>query len=243
MAPMQGLIAVDVTEANRILARCDPPGTLTGFVVASVARAAAAHPQVHAYRNWRGQMVTHRHIDVTAIIEIATPEGPFGLPHVLHDADLRSVPELTAELHRVKRDPSASRSGGWLERAGPAATRIPGAIAIMYAAMARSVSLRQHIGTVAVTSVGMFADGGGFGITPMTLMTLEIVVGGMSRRPRVLDGRIEIRDVLDLTIAIDHNIVDGAPATRFCADLRKLIESAAVLSASDQPASDQLASD
>ncbi len=229
MAPMQGLIAVDVTEANRILARHDSPATLTGFVVASVARAAAAHPQVHAYRNWRGQLITHRHVDVTTIVEIATPDGPFGLPHVLRDADLRGAADLTAELHRVKRDPSASRSGGWLERARPAATRIPGVIPGMYAAMARSVALRQRIGTVAVTSVGMFADGGGFGITPMTLMTLEIVVGGMSKRPLVLDGRIEIHDVLDLTIAIDHNVVDGAPATRFCADLRKLIESAAVL--------------
>jgi len=100
----------------------------------------------------------------------------------------------------------------------------------MYAVMARSVAVRQRVGTVAVTSVGMFAGGGGFGLTPMTLMTLEVVVGGMAKRPRVVDGRIEVRDVLDLTIAIDHNIVDGAPATRFCAGLRQIIESAAVLS-------------
>jgi len=231
MAPMQGLVDVDVTEANRLLARHDPPATLTGFIVASVARAAAAHPHVHAYRNWRGQLITHHHVDVTTIVEISTPQGPFGLPHVLRDADVRGVSDLTAELHRVKRDPSASRSGSWLERAGPAATRIPGAIAAMYAVMARSVAVRQHIGTVAVTAVGMFAGGGGFGLTPMTLMTLEVVVGGMTQRPRAVDGHIEIRDVLDLAIAIDHNVVDGAPATRFCADLRDLIESAAVLSA------------
>src|SRR5262245_44072000 len=56
-APMQGLIDLDVTEANRILANHDPPATLTAFIVASVARAAAAHPDVHAYRNWRGQLV------------------------------------------------------------------------------------------------------------------------------------------------------------------------------------------
>lgn len=228
---MQGLVDVDLTEANRILASHDPPATLTAFIVASVARAAAAHPDVHAYRDWRGQLVTHRHVDVTTIAEISTPQGPFGLPHVLRDADIRSVPDLTAELHRVKRDPSTSRSGTWLERVAPAATRIPGAIRAMYAVMARSVAARQRIGTVAVTSVGMFAGGGGFGLSPMTLMTLEVVVGGMTQRPRVVDGRIEVRDVLDLTIAIDHNVVDGAPATRFVAQLREVIESAAVLSA------------
>jgi len=232
MAPMQGLVDVDVTKANELLAGLEPRGTLTGFVVASVARAAAAHPLVHAYRNWRGQLVTHRHVDVTTLVEITTPRGPFGLAHVLRDADVRNVPDLTAELHRVKRDPAASGTGGLLQRAAPAAARVPGAVPALYAVMARSVALRQRAGTVAVTAVGMFGGGSGFGLSPMTLMTLQVVVGGMTRRPRVVDGRIEIRDVLDLTIAIDHNVVDGAPAARFCAYLRALIESAAVLTPS-----------
>jgi hypothetical protein len=76
MAPMVGLVDVDVTKANRLLAAHEPPSSLTAFV----ARAAAAHPDVHAYRNWRGQLVTHRHVDVTTMVEIPTPQGPFGLP-------------------------------------------------------------------------------------------------------------------------------------------------------------------
>jgi len=230
IAPMVGLVDVDVTRANQLLAAHEPPSSLTAFVVASVARAAAAHPQVHAYRNWRGQLVTHRHVDVTTMIEIVTPQGPFGLPHVLRDADVRDVPDLTAELRRVKREPSASGSGRWLERAAPAATHIPGAIPAMYAVMARSVAVRQRVGTVAVTAVGMFAGGGGFGLTPPTMMTLEVVVGGMTQRPRVIDGQVVVSDVLDLTLVIDHNVVDGAPATRFGAELRELIETAAVIS-------------
>jgi pyruvate/2-oxoglutarate dehydrogenase complex dihydrolipoamide acyltransferase (E2) component len=230
--PMYGLVDVDITTANRLLAGHDPPWSLTAFVVASVARAAAAHPGVHAYRNWRGQLVTHRHVDVGTMVEIATPQGPFAIPHLLRDADIREVPDLTAELRRVKRDPSASSSGRWLERAGPAATRIPGVIPAMYAVMARSVAARQRIGTVAVTAVGMFAGGGGFGITSLSLMSLEVIVGGMSQRPRVIDGRVTVRDVLDLTVAIDHNVVDGAPAARFAAEFRELLESAAVISPS-----------
>jgi pyruvate/2-oxoglutarate dehydrogenase complex dihydrolipoamide acyltransferase (E2) component len=228
--PMYGLVDVDVTTAIRLLASCDPPGSLTAFVVACVARAAAAHPEVHAYRNWRGQLVTHRHVDVGTMVEISTPQGPFAIPHVLRDADVRGVPELTSELRRVKRQPSASSSGRWLERAAPAATRIPGAIPAMYAVMSRSVVARQRIGTVAVTSVGMFAGGGGFGVTSLTLMSLEVIVGGVSKRPRVVDGQVRVRDVLDLTLAIDHNVVDGAPAARFAAGFRELLESASVIS-------------
>ena len=96
------------------------------------------------------------------------------------------MPDLTAELHRVKRDPSAS--GRLLERAAPVVTHIPGAVQAMYAVMARSVAIRQRVGTIAVTAAGIFAGGGGFGLTPPTLMSLEVVVGGMTERPRVVDG-------------------------------------------------------
>jgi hypothetical protein len=139
------------------------------------------------------------------------------------------VADLTAELHRVKREPSTSHIGQWLERAAPIGIRVPGAVRAMYAVMGRSVRVRQRVGTVAVTAVGMFAGGGGYGISPMSLMSLEVVVGGMSQRPRVVNGQVEVRDVLDLTLSIDHNVVDGAPAARFGADLRELMEDAVVL--------------
>jgi hypothetical protein len=58
--PMHGLFDVDVTEARRLLSVPEPPLSLTAFIIASVARAVAAHPQVHAYRNWRGRLVETR---------------------------------------------------------------------------------------------------------------------------------------------------------------------------------------
>ena len=228
MSPMHGLLDLDVTEADHLLARSEPPLSFTAFVVASVARAAAAHPEVHAYRNWRGQVVSHRHVDVNTIVEIETAQGPFPLAHVIRDADVRDVVELTAELRRVKTDP-AGRDRGRLTHASVVATRIPGVPPLLYGVMGRSVRARQRVGTVAVTAVGMFAGGGGFGIAPPTLMSLQVLVGGITDRPRVVNGEVHVRKVLDLSVTIDHIVVDGGPAARFGAELRRLIESAAVL--------------
>jgi pyruvate/2-oxoglutarate dehydrogenase complex dihydrolipoamide acyltransferase (E2) component len=236
MTPMHGLIEVDVTDASKLLAEHGPGLSFTAFVVASVARAAAAHPQVHAYRNWRGQVVRHRHVDVNTIVEIDTPQGPFPLAHVIRDADRRDVADLTAELRRVKTASSSRPAGGWSTVAAMG-IRVPGVIRVMYAVMGKSVRARQRVGTVAVTAVGMFAGGGGYGITPPALMSLQIVVGGISERPRVVDGEVKARQVLDLTVTIDHDVVDGGPAARFGADLRRLIEDASVLrGAEEQPA-------
>jgi pyruvate/2-oxoglutarate dehydrogenase complex dihydrolipoamide acyltransferase (E2) component len=228
MSPMHGLLDLDVTEADHFLARKEPPLSFTAFVVASVARAAAAHPEVHAYRNWRGQVVSHRHVDVNTIVEIETAQGLFPLAHVIHDADIRSVVELTAELRQAKTDPAGCHRGR-LTRSAIVGTRIPGVVPVLYAVMDRSVRARQHVGTVAVTAVGMFAGGGGFGIAPPTLMSLQIIVGGITDRPRVLNGEVHVRKVLDLSVTIDHNVVDGGPAARFGAELRHLIENATVL--------------
>jgi pyruvate/2-oxoglutarate dehydrogenase complex dihydrolipoamide acyltransferase (E2) component len=224
IVPMHGLLEVDITQARRQLAYHDPPLSITAFVIASVARAVATHPEVHAYRNWRGQLVRHRHVDVQTIVEVPTAQGPFGLVHVVRDADIRAVADISTELRGVKADMNSTETGRALQRLAPLAGHIPGLFPLMYAVMRRSVRAHGLTGTVQVTAVGMFAGGGGFAIAPATLASVLVVVGGLSRRPGVVDDEIAVRDVLNLTVSIDHNVVDGAPATRFGADLRRSME-------------------
>lgn len=223
-APVHGLLSLDVTEPRRRLKDADPPLSFTAFVVACVARAAAAHPEVHAYRDWRGRLVTHEYVDVATLFEVDTPDGVFPMAHLVRDADIRSIAEISSEIRSVKSDPTRSRSGKLLRRMAPIGARVPGLFTLLYRAARRSVRMRGTTGTVAVTSVGMFGGGGGFGISFPTILTLTVLVGGMSEQPRVVDGQIVVREVLDLTITIDHEVVDGAPAARFGAELRTMIE-------------------
>jgi len=53
-------------------------------------------------------------------------------------------------------------------------------------------------------------------------------VGGISQKPGVKDGEILVRDILNLTISFDHDIIDGAPAARFANTLTGIIENGAV---------------
>jgi hypothetical protein len=46
--PMHGLFDVDITTARALLGEHEPPLSLTAFIIASIGRAAAAHPEVHA---------------------------------------------------------------------------------------------------------------------------------------------------------------------------------------------------
>lgn len=78
---------------------------------------------------------------------------------------------------------------------------------------------------MSVSAVGMFGSGGGWGITP-TNYPLQLTVGGISRKPRFVDGEVEPRECLHVTATFDHDVVDGAPAARFLERLRELVEGA-----------------
>ena len=84
-----------------------------------------------------------------------------------------------------------------------------------------------------VTSVGMFGKGGGWGIGFLPTHNLGITVGGITQKPGVHEGQIAIREYLSLTLAFNHDIIDGAPAARFASKLSEIIENGAVLEGLD----------
>jgi pyruvate/2-oxoglutarate dehydrogenase complex dihydrolipoamide acyltransferase (E2) component len=100
----------------------------------------------------------------------------------------------------------------------------------LFVRLIRAVSRRDPTravmaaGTVGVTALGMAGRGGGWGLAPAG-QSLLLIVGRIARKPVVIDERVEPRDLLSLTVALDHDVVDGAPAARFVKRLVNLIES------------------
>lgn len=227
MSPIHGLIEVDVTKASQRLRKDEL--SFTAFVVATVARAAARHPEVHAYRDWLGRIVVHRYVDATTLIEAEAGSGSFPLAYLIRDADIRDVADISDEIRTVKQNPSNTVEGRRLDRFAPLGGKIPGLPWIIYQLLSRSTRMRAISGTVAISSVGMFGGGPGHGIGFPTVLSLSVLVGGRTKRP-VADGdKVIVGEVLDLTVTFDHNVVDGAPAARFIADLRELLTTAEVL--------------
>ena len=87
---------------------------------------------------------------------------------------------------------------------------------------------KETAGTVLLTAVGMFGEGGGWGI-PLIMHTLGVTLGGIAEKPVVIDGQIKVRECLSLTVSFDHDIIDGAPAARFTQRFKDLIERGTIL--------------
>jgi pyruvate/2-oxoglutarate dehydrogenase complex dihydrolipoamide acyltransferase (E2) component len=217
---------VDVTEPRRLIregqARTGEGLSFTAFVLACTGRAVDEDRSVHAYKDWRNRLIVFDEVDVVITVEIGLGDEKFPLVHVVRGVDRRTVREMHDEIRAVQANPRISAGSRFIELF----PRLPKAIRrLLYIVMEKNPHLRKRYGgTVGLTSVGMmFGRGGGWGLGAPS-HTLAITLGGMAEKPAVIDGRIEVREFLDVTISFDHDIVDGAPAARFARRLVGLME-------------------
>lgn len=124
----------------------------------------------------------------------------------------------------------SSASSHWLARIPFAARLYPlapaGLRGLLWRFLARDAfAAKRVIGTVGITAVGMFGKLPGWPLT-VGLHTVDLAVGSIVRKPGIVGDRIEPREVLALSVLIDHDLVDGAQAARFVSRLGELIEQA-----------------
>jgi pyruvate/2-oxoglutarate dehydrogenase complex dihydrolipoamide acyltransferase (E2) component len=79
------------------------------------------------------------------------------------------------------------------------------------------------MGTVVVTSIGSVGRLPGW-VIPRSMHNLCFALGSVIRKPWVVGDRIEIREILHMTVLFDHDVVDGAPAARFMVNLVERLE-------------------
>lgn len=232
---IHGLVEFDVTGPRELLreqkARTGESLSFTAFVLHCVGAAVAEDRMVHACRDWRGRLVMFDDVDINTLIEIELEGRRFPLAHVVRAANRRSVRDMHDEIRAVQ----AKGDRNYDDRTVSLLrwyARLPGPLRrLAYrTVMASPYRMKRIGGTVSVTAVGMFAEGGGWGI-PIPLYTLNLTLGGIAWKPGVVDGRIEPRELLSVTLSFDHDIVDGAPAARFAERLKGLIEGAEGLEA------------
>jgi len=230
---MYGLLEVDVTAARRFIeehkAHTGETLSFAGFLAFCLARAVDEDKTIQAFRKGSRQLVMFEDVDVGLMVERKVGEKTALMGHVVRGANRKTYREIHDEIRKVQSEPVPAGRGmpNWFR----SVMLLPWPLSRLVIALLRMNNRRDPTisvsmgGTVALTSVGMFGGGhSGWGLSP-TFQPLGLVVGGITWKPAVVEGRIEPREILNLTVTFDHDIVDGAPAARFTRRLVELIES------------------
>ncbi len=230
---MYGLLEVDVTDVKRYIeenkARTGELLSFTGYLIFCLARAVSEDSGVQAWRKGRKQLVLFDDVEVGIMIERKTGEKRVLTSHVIRGANHKTYRDIHREIRAVQADqtPPSAESLGWFR----SAMLLPWPLSRLFRAVV-NLALRldptfitSMAGTVGITAVGMFGEGhGGWGIAPVS-HSLDLIAGSTAWKPAIVAGRIEPREILNLTVVFDHDVIDGAPAARFARRLVELIES------------------
>ncbi len=222
---IHGLVEFDITGTREAIhgyrRRTGEAISFTAFFLACLGKAIDENKEMHAYRNWRRQLILFDDVDVNMLFEVDVNGEKTIRPHILRGVNTKSLRELEEEIRGFQAGHETSRESQFIEWF----VRLPGFArrSFLWALLRTPQMVKDYYGTVLVTSIGMFGRGSGWGI-PVPNHTLQLTLGGIGEKPGVVDHRVEVRKYLSVTISLDHDVIDGAPAARFIERLRGLVE-------------------
>ncbi len=231
-----GLVELDVDEARQEIERyLEQTGirlSFTGWLIKCISQAVFEYKEVHAYRIKKDKIIVYDNVHVSVMVERTSTSGKkVPITYVITKANKKSVLEITNELREVQQRPIKEKNQ-FVQGTPKIYIKlyyfVPKFLRkkIIQNMLKNTQFFIENTGTVGVTALGMFSKNiAGWAIN-FTSSTLNIAVGGIKKKPVLVDGKLTEHDFLNLTIQIDHTIVDGAPATRFVSRLAELIENA-----------------
>ena len=226
---IHGLIEVDVTRARQFLrehkAHTGESLSFTAFIITCLARAIDENKSLHACQQGRKRLVLFDEVDVATPIERDMTGSKQPIISIIRAANKKSFRAIHEEIRAAQVEPAESAWKGLQDFGFMPLWVFRCCWPLFWWLRGRSPQVQKRYGgTVGLSAVGMFGKGSGWAI-PLSYHTLDITLGGIGEKPGVIDGQIAIREYLSITLSLNHAMIDGAPAARFGARFKELIES------------------
>ena len=216
----------DVTELRELLRinkkRSGKSISFTSYIAYCLSKAVNEQKYMHALRKGR-KLVIYDDVDLAVIIKRKVEGASQPVSYILRSTNRKSFKEIQTELLKAKTAPLGENMA--LNKYEKLFFKAPKCLRkIFWWITRRNPQIRKKfLGTVGLTSLSMFGSGK-IQPFPITPMTLTLAVGAVNSEVRMIEGRPESREMLNLTLCADHDIIDGAHMMRFIERLKPLIQ-------------------
>ncbi len=232
---VKAFLEVDVSEARRLIKEARRNGkkiSFTAWLLKVIADCVALHPPIAGVRRGKGnKVVVFEEVDISIVVEKEVNGVRVPLPYVLRKAEQKSLGQIQDEIETAKAQRIEDEGDYVLGEARSTLgmrlfVRLPQwlRLALMRGfVLNHPQRVKDMMGTVMVTTTGMVGHTRGW-IVPFSMHSLCLALGSLNVQPAVQQGEIQKREILHLTVLIDHDVIDGVPAARFVDDLVKKIQ-------------------
>ena len=230
-----GSVEIDVTDLETFINEKRQQGlkiTLTHFFLLTVARAIKYEiPELNTYIR-RGKVIRRDKID--AMVSVLVDDSQMSQVK-LHDADTLTLSEVAGVMNKeikntrkglenkVMKMKSLLASLPW-----PLRGMVYGFIKWITIDLGISIGAglsANNFGSFILTNIGSIGlDTGYPALMPTSNVAIVIVMGGVSKKPVVVNDEIVVRRIITLTAALDHRVVDAFHAGRLFRYIKKTVK-------------------
>lgn len=195
--------------------------SLTAYIVTCLARVIKDHPLLNSFIKGNKQIIFDD-VTVSVLVEREIKGEKVPEPVAISNAQTKTYLQINNEI-RTAQNQEGQQLGNlskmtWIRF-------IPGFLLRTFIRIAdRNIKMGNRYGKVAVTAVGMF-NKGSIWFIPHGSATVVITVGGINNKLVKEGDQIIEKEHLCLTASFNHDIVDGAPASRFMNQFIETIKS------------------
>jgi pyruvate/2-oxoglutarate dehydrogenase complex dihydrolipoamide acyltransferase (E2) component len=230
------MLEIDVTESRKFIKKLrnkNNPISFTAWLIKVISLTVEKHGHAAGYLKGKRKIVIFNDINVSIAVEKNINGQKVPIPLIIEKANERSIASITKQINDA-RDKELTDKDIVLHAKSNQFERIyyllPGFVRrsfwrffLMHPRLAF-----ERMGNVAVTSIGMAGNVSGWFI-PISVHPICFGISTIAKKPIVVDNKIEIREILNMTVLIDHDVIDGAPMARFISELSSNIEKGAGL--------------
>ena len=225
------MIEVDVSETRQKIKKYKNEInkiSFTAWLIKVISLTLKGNEQAAAYLKGRHNLIIFNDINISMVVEKDLNGQKVPIPLIIEKANERSIESINRQINEAKaaqltdEDIVLQRKSSRLDQLY---YFLPGFVRrLFWRYLLRHPALAyKTMGNVAFTSIGMMGKVNGWFI-PMSVLPICFGISSITKKPVVVDDKVEIREVLKMTILLDHDVIDGAPMTRFLSNLSENIE-------------------
>lgn len=228
---VSSMLEFDVTESRRKLQDIRRSGiniSFNAWLIKAISEVVAKHKEAGAYLYNKKKLILFNDVNVSILVEKKLSGKTIPIPLLIEKTNEKSAQEINAEISKAKNQ-VLSNHDIVLEKQTTLFENIyyylPGFIRrTIWKIMLNNPKFAfKKMGNVVITSVGMMGKINGWFIQK-SVHPLSFGVGSILKKPVVFENEIMIREILNMTILFDHDVIDGAPMVKFLNDLTNYME-------------------
>lgn len=227
-----GLLEFDVTESRRKIREYNKNNqkkiSFNAWLINVIGKTIKKHETASSYLIGKKKLIIFEDINISIIVEKNLNGTKVPFPLVIEKANEMSIESIAAKISIAKnqmlteKDIILQKKTKQIERIYYLLPRFLRLFFWHYLLKHPKYAFNK-MGNVSFTSIGMIGKINGW-FVPISVHPICFGIGSIIKKPVVVDSKIVIREILNVSILIDHDVMDGAPMARFINELKTNIE-------------------